>query len=128
MGPVDRARSGAAAMLDLGASFLASVARDPDALAIVDGDVRLTYSAWYERISALVAGLDALGLEGGDHLVTVLQNRCRRRRSTGRASSPGSSSRHSIGAPPPTSSISASTTPRRRPSSTRRSPPRPCGH
>src|SRR5215475_11443596 len=75
MGPADRARSGAAAMLDLGTSFLTSVARDPDALAIVDGDVRLTYSAWYERISALVAGLDALGLEGGDHLVTVLQNR-----------------------------------------------------
>ncbi|MBV8110050.1 MAG: AMP-binding protein, partial [Hyphomicrobiales bacterium] len=62
-------------MLDLGSSFLASVARDPDALAIVDGDVRLTYSAWYERISALVAGFDALGLEAGDHLVTVLQNR-----------------------------------------------------
>ena len=31
-------------MLDLGTSFLASVARDPDALAIVDGDVRLTYA------------------------------------------------------------------------------------
>jgi len=62
-------------MLDLGSSFLASVARDPDALAIVDGDVRLTYSAWYKKISALVAGFDALGLEAGDHLVTVLQNR-----------------------------------------------------
>src|SRR5246500_1897541 len=62
-------------MLDLGSSFLASVARDPDALAIVDVDVRLTYSAWYEKISALVAGFDALGLEAGDHLVTVLQNR-----------------------------------------------------
>src|SRR5215468_1714452 len=62
-------------MLDLGSSFLASVARDPDALAIVDGDVRLTYGAWYEKISALVAGFDALGLEAGDHLVTVLQNR-----------------------------------------------------
>src|SRR5246127_1766130 len=62
-------------MLDLGSSFLASVARDPDALAIVDVDVRLTYSAWYEKISALVAGLDALGLKAGDHLVTVLQNR-----------------------------------------------------
>src|SRR5262249_14029130 len=71
----DRSSGGAAAMLDLGSSFLARVARDPDALAIVDGDVRLTYGAWYERISALVAGLDALGLEGGDHLVTVLQNR-----------------------------------------------------
>src|ERR1700745_2483627 len=62
-------------MLDLGSSFLASVARDPDARAIVDVDVRLTYSAWYEKISALVAGFDALGLEAGDHLVTVLQNR-----------------------------------------------------
>jgi len=62
-------------MLDLGSSFLASVARDPGALAIVDGDVRLTYSAWYEKISALVAAFDALGFEAGDHLVTVLQNR-----------------------------------------------------
>src|SRR5262249_35852286 len=62
-------------MLDLGSSFLASVARDPDALAIVDGDVRFTYGAWYEKISALVAGFDALGLEAGDHLITVLQNR-----------------------------------------------------
>src|SRR6516165_4323104 len=74
MGPAEASRE-AAAVLDLGTSFLASVARDPDALAIVDGDVRLTYSAWYERISALVAGFDALGLEPGDHLVTVLQNR-----------------------------------------------------
>ncbi len=61
-------------MLDLGTSFLASVARDPEALAIVDGDVRLTYSAWYRSISALVAGFDELGLEPGDHLVTLLQN------------------------------------------------------
>jgi 2-furoate---CoA ligase len=63
-------------MLDLGTSFLASVARDPQALAIVDGDVRLTYAAWYRQISALVEGFDELELEPGDHLVTVLQNRC----------------------------------------------------
>ena len=62
-------------MLDLGTSFLASVARDPEALAIVDGTVRLTYSAWYKKISALGAAFDALGLEAGDHLVSVLQNR-----------------------------------------------------
>ena len=62
-------------MLDLGTSFLASVARDPRALAIVDGDVQLTYMEWYRRISRIVAGLDALGLRAGDHLVTVLQNR-----------------------------------------------------
>jgi 2-furoate---CoA ligase len=62
-------------MLDLGTSFLASVARDPHALAVVDGDVRLTYAEWYRRISALVAGFDAMHLKPGDHLVTALQNR-----------------------------------------------------
>jgi 2-furoate---CoA ligase len=62
-------------MLDLGLSFLGSVARDPGALAIVDGDMRLSYAAWYRRISALVAGFDAIGLEAGDHLVTALTNR-----------------------------------------------------
>jgi len=62
-------------MLDLGLSFLASVARDPDALAIVDGEVRLSYGQWYRRISSLLAGFDAIGLRRGDHLVTVLQNR-----------------------------------------------------
>jgi len=62
-------------MLDLGTSFLASVARDPDALAIVDDELRLTYKEWYGKISALVASFDRLGLRGGDYLVTVLQNR-----------------------------------------------------
>ncbi len=62
-------------MLDLGLSFLASVTRDPDALAIADGDVRLTYAQWYRRISSLAAGFDAIGLKRGDHLVTALQNR-----------------------------------------------------
>ena len=62
-------------MLDLGTSFLASVARDPEALAIVDGHVRLSYRAWYTTISALVAAFDEIGLASGDHLVTVLQNR-----------------------------------------------------
>ena len=62
-------------MLDLGTSFLASVARDPDALAVVDGDVRLTYTQWYRRISQVIGGLDMLGLKPGDHIVTVLTNR-----------------------------------------------------
>lgn len=61
-------------MLDLGTSFVASVARDPHALAIVDGDLRLTYAQWYAKISALVAAFDQLGLRPGDHVVTVLQN------------------------------------------------------
>jgi len=62
-------------MLDLGLSFLGSVARDPNALAIVDGNLRLTYAEWYRRVSALVAGFDAIGLKAGDHLVAALQNR-----------------------------------------------------
>ncbi len=63
-------------MLDLGTSFLASVERDPHALAIVDGGTRLTYAQWYKRISALVVGFDAMGLKPGDHLITTLQNTC----------------------------------------------------
>lgn len=62
-------------MFDLGTSFVASVARDPDALAIVDGDLRLTYREWYHRISSVVAAFDRLGLKPGDHITTVLQNR-----------------------------------------------------
>jgi 2-furoate---CoA ligase len=61
-------------MLDLGTSFVASVARDPNALAIVDGGIRLTYAQWYARVSSLVASLDRIGLKPGDHLATVLQN------------------------------------------------------
>jgi len=61
-------------VLDLGTSFVASVARDPDAVAIVDEGLRLTYAQWYRRISSVVASLDRLGLRSGDHLVTVLQN------------------------------------------------------
>lgn len=62
-------------MLDLGTTYLAALERDPDALAIVDGDVRLTYAEWYQRISALVTALDDIGLKAGDHLVSVLRNR-----------------------------------------------------
>jgi 2-furoate---CoA ligase len=62
-------------MLDLASSFMASVARDPDAVALVDGDLRLTYRQWYEKISSLVASFDRLCLRPGDHIVTLLQNR-----------------------------------------------------
>src|SRR5262249_28210325 len=62
-------------MFDLGTSFLASVSRDPNATAVVDGDVRLSYHDWYAKISAVVAGFDRLKLEAGGHLLTLLQNR-----------------------------------------------------
>jgi 2-furoate---CoA ligase len=61
-------------MLDLGTSFLASVARDPDALALVDGEVRFTYAQWLRKISSLVAAFDRMGLRPGDPLLTALQN------------------------------------------------------
>ncbi|KLJ00594.1 AMP-binding protein [Luteimonas sp. FCS-9] len=62
-------------MLDLGTTFLAAVERDPQALAIVDGEVRLDYAAWHRAISSVVAGLDASGIRAGDHVVGVLRNR-----------------------------------------------------
>ncbi len=62
-------------MLDLASSFVASAARDPHAVALVDGGLRLTYRQWYEIISSLVASFDRLGLKPGDHVVTLLQNR-----------------------------------------------------
>jgi 2-furoate---CoA ligase len=61
-------------MLDLGTSFIGSVARDPHALAVVDDGIRLTYAEWYRRISSVVASFDRIGLKAGDHVVTVLQN------------------------------------------------------
>jgi 2-furoate---CoA ligase len=61
-------------MLDLGRSFLASVERNPSATAIVDGQLRLSYEAWFERIRAVAGGLSHLGLRRGDHLVVILQN------------------------------------------------------
>jgi 2-furoate---CoA ligase len=62
-------------MLDLGSSFVASVARDPNAIAIVDGELHLTYRQWFAKISSLVASFDRVGLRAGDRVVTMLQNR-----------------------------------------------------
>lgn len=62
-------------MLDLGTSFIASVERDPNKLAIADGPLSLTYADWYGKISALVDGLAQLGLRKGDFAVTAMQNR-----------------------------------------------------
>ncbi|MGC2415800.1 MAG: AMP-binding protein [Stellaceae bacterium] len=62
-------------MFDLGRSFLATVERSPQALAIVDGARRLDYAQWYREISAVAAGLGGLGLKRGDRLLVILQNR-----------------------------------------------------
>lgn len=62
-------------MLDLGRTFLQSAERSPDAEALIDGDLRLTYRDWQARILSVAGGLRALGLTCGDHLLSVLQNR-----------------------------------------------------
>ena len=62
-------------MLDLGRTFLQSVERRPQRVAIVDGDVRLSYAQWFERIGSVAGALAGLGLSRGDHLAVVLQNR-----------------------------------------------------
>src|SRR5471030_2686250 len=62
-------------MLDLGRTFLQSVERSPNTLAIVDGDVKLTYAQWHGTILKVAGGLRELGLARGDRLAVVLQNR-----------------------------------------------------
>ena len=52
-------------MFDLGRTLLAVVERSPDALAIVDGESRLSYAAWYREIGRVGGGLAALGLSHG---------------------------------------------------------------
>ncbi|MBB3268410.1 2-furoate---CoA ligase [Azospirillum sp. OGB3] len=61
-------------MFDLGRSILASAERSPRALAIVDGDLRLTYAEWLDRIRRLVGAFDRFGLCPGDRIATALQN------------------------------------------------------
>lgn len=62
-------------MFDLGRTLLASVERNPRSLAIVDGELRLTFAQWLDRIERVAGALASLGLARGDHLVTVLSNR-----------------------------------------------------
>ncbi len=62
-------------MLDLGRTFLQSVDRAPDALALVDGPLRRTWSAWAGTVGAVQRGLAGLGLRRGDHVLSILQNR-----------------------------------------------------
>ncbi len=62
-------------MFDLGRTFLQSVERSPRALALVDGDLQLTYAEWHRIILNVADGLRELGLVRGDRLLVVLQNR-----------------------------------------------------
>lgn len=61
--------------MDLGTIIDAAVARDPDALAFVDGDVRKSFAQWHDDICRLAGGLQKMGLSRGDHLVAIMANR-----------------------------------------------------
>ncbi len=60
--------------MDIGATFRAAVEREPNAVAIVDGTIRLTYAQWQERIGCVVSGLQRRGVGPGDRVATVLKN------------------------------------------------------
>ena len=62
-------------MFDLGRTLIAAAARNPHALAVIDQDVRWSYADLLEHASKLVGGLDTLGLQAGDRILIVLQNR-----------------------------------------------------
>ena len=62
-------------MLDLGRTLLQSVERSPGRVALVDGATRLSYADWALRVGAVQRGLLDAGLQRGDHLLVVLQNR-----------------------------------------------------
>ncbi|CAM5798318.1 AMP-binding protein [Rhizobacter fulvus] len=62
-------------MLDLGRTLLQSIERSPDRVALVDGATRLSYADWALCVGAVQRGLTDAGLQRGDHLLVVLQNR-----------------------------------------------------
>jgi hypothetical protein len=101
-------------MLDLGTSFLASVSRDPNALAIVDGGVPLHLCAMVPADFRAGRGFDELGLKAGDHLVTALQNNWQAATLHWACQFAGIIITRSIGGRPPTNWTTASSTPRPR--------------
>ena len=62
-------------MMDLGSAFAASVKRQPDALAVVDGGRRRTFAQWDAEVRAVAGALARMGLRHGDHLAVVMRNR-----------------------------------------------------
>lgn len=61
--------------MDLATAFALTVARRPDAPAIVDGARRASFREWQAESARLAGGLARLGLRAGDHLLVVLKNR-----------------------------------------------------
>jgi salicylate---CoA ligase len=58
----------------LGALLHEAAAVRPDAVALVDGELRLTYAQLLNRAGAAAARLAELGLQPGDRIVVQLPN------------------------------------------------------
>ena len=61
-------------MLDLGTTIVAAAEREPNAKAIVDGTLVLSYGEWFERILCLAGGLEGVGLKPGNRGAVALRN------------------------------------------------------
>ena len=62
-------------MLDLGKTFIQTLERCPNHLAIVDGNLRYSYQQWAQVIGGLQHALKDRGLRKGDRILSILQNR-----------------------------------------------------
>ena len=62
-------------MTDLGRVLIAAAERNPHALAVVDGERRFDYGAWFDTVSRVAGGIGTLGLRPGDRLAVIMQNR-----------------------------------------------------
>lgn len=60
---------------NIDAMFRASAARVPQAEALVDGGLRLTYAELDQRVDRAAAGLQARGIDAGDRVAFALVNR-----------------------------------------------------
>ncbi|WP_433560428.1 AMP-dependent synthetase/ligase [Nocardia sp. CA-151230] len=58
-------------------AFQATIARDPEAIAVrnVSGTHTLTFAEWGERVRALAAGFAGLGVRRGDRVALMMTNR-----------------------------------------------------
>lgn len=61
-------------MEDNGRGLVATAERDPDAIAIVDGEKRISYLDLLATARRVAGGLGDLGVQKGDHVVSLLQN------------------------------------------------------
>lgn len=61
--------------MNLGDYFVQAVRRFPQAIALVDDEVRWSYQKLYEEVRAVAANMQQIGLVPGEHVLLMLKNR-----------------------------------------------------